>query len=235
MPVPDSIYRITQVEARCCDYDWPFVAERAGEIAAHWDHLLKTKPGVWNGMILMMKVGRQDGARYVGEFFETRFAAMMAWHHLGRPEGARLGFPVGALTCRDGAYLLGVMAGHTANAGKVYFPSGNLDPGDVQPDGRIDMRAAYLRELTEETGLSASDVACGEGWVVAERDAWVAFFQDVWLDLDADEAVRLLRGDLAAKTDHELSDILIVRNRNDVPWDRLIPSHVSFFNHVFGA
>ena len=62
-------------------------------------------------------------------YFETDFAAFLAWRDWGFPdESVFNGFGMGALRCTDGAYVLGEMGAHTANAGRIYFPSGTPDP-----------------------------------------------------------------------------------------------------------
>ena len=92
-----------------------------------------------------------------GSYFETDFASFLAWRDWGFPDrSVRNAFPQAALMAADGAFLLGVMGDHTANAGHIYFPSGTPDPGDIDGE-RVDIDASLTRELREETGLDAGD------------------------------------------------------------------------------
>ena len=111
--------------------------------------------------------GARDGAlRLGGGYFEADFADFIAWRDFGFPgEPIENCFAMAALRSADGAFLLGEMAPHTANAGKIYFPAGTPDPNDVF-DGRVDLDASARRELMEETGVSADEAAVQGGWTV---------------------------------------------------------------------
>ena len=103
-----------------------------------------------------------------GAFLQTDFASFLAWRDWGFPEaGVTNCFSMGALRTSDGAWLMGVMAPHTAGAGKIYFPAGTPDPGDIV-DGRVDLAGSVIREVAEETGLGADDFT--EDRRLARRD-----------------------------------------------------------------
>jgi hypothetical protein len=73
-----------------------------------------------------------SGSVFRGACLETDFASMLAWRNWDFPDpGVKNCFAMGVLRARDGAFLLGVMGAHTANAGKVYFPAGLPDPSDI--------------------------------------------------------------------------------------------------------
>ena len=84
-------------------------------------------------------------------------ASFIAWRDWGFPDRAvRNCFAAGAIRASDGAFVLGVMGPQTANAGKIYFPAGTPDPGDVVGQ-EVDLAGSVRREIAEETGLGPGD------------------------------------------------------------------------------
>ncbi|MFX5960907.1 hypothetical protein ABTE72_19340, partial [Acinetobacter baumannii] len=82
------------------------------------------------------------GERFSARYFDVDFASFLAWRDWGFPDRDVFnGFGMGALRAADGAFVLGEMGGHTATAGRVYFPSGTPDLDDVR-DGRLDIPAS---------------------------------------------------------------------------------------------
>ena len=92
---------------------WSFAETQAAGIASQWTQLCKTKPALYNGRVLLLGrrelVPRADGElRLTGAFFETDYAAYVAWRALGHPgEPVDNCFSMAALQSADGAFLLG--------------------------------------------------------------------------------------------------------------------------------
>ena len=118
----------------------------------------REKPQLWNGRVLL---GARSACSAAGvsapSYFETDFASFLAWRDWGFPDTDVFnGFGMGALRCADGAFVLGEMGQHTANAGRIYFPSGTPDLDDLS-DGAVDIAGSVAREVEEETGLTPAD------------------------------------------------------------------------------
>jgi 8-oxo-dGTP pyrophosphatase MutT (NUDIX family) len=151
------ILELDRIEAVLAPRQWAFARERAAEIEAHWRGLVAANPSLFDGRVLVQYERRVEGRVFHASYLETDYSAFIAWRDFGWPDREVLnGFAMAALRARDGAFLLGEMGPHTANAGKVYFAAGTPDPDDVTQDGRVDLLGSALRELAEETGLDES-------------------------------------------------------------------------------
>lgn len=231
-----DVVAIARVEARLVDYDWPFVGERKAEIVTHWDKLKAEKPAMFNGQVLLQCRGAVDGDVFRADYFELDYASFIAWNRWDYPQthGAQIrnGFALGALRSRDGAYLMGVTGQHTANAGKIYFAAGTPDPGDVTPDGKVDLAGSVMRELEEETGLMPHEVSMGDDWRIVLGTERVAFMRDIFIDLPATEAQALIRDRLSCQSQPELDDIAIARSVADIDTLRMPLFMQVFLTHM---
>jgi 8-oxo-dGTP pyrophosphatase MutT (NUDIX family) len=123
------------------------------------------------------------------------------------------------------------MAGHTLNAGRIYFPSGTPDPSDVVGSD-VDLAGSVLRELEEETGLTAADVEIETGWHAVLADARLAMLKTVHLPMPAADARARILARLAAEPQPELADIRIVRGPADL--EEMMPAFIAdFLTHVW--
>src|SRR3984957_20632856 len=145
-----EIHRIATLDLRVRQEPWPFAQTRRDEIDAHFAEARRAKPEIWNGRVLIGRnAGHRDG-RLTADYFETDFASFLAWRDWGFPDRSVVnGFGMGALQSSDGAFVLGEMADHTANAGRIYFPAGTPDLDDVKR-GAGDIAGSITREIEEE-------------------------------------------------------------------------------------
>src|SRR5215475_5838986 len=136
------IHRVTALDLKVEQRAWPFEDERRAEIDAHFAQIRRDKPRIWNGRVLLGRNADFLGGRLTSSYFETDFASFLAWRDWGFPDREIFnGFGMGALRSADGAFVLGEMAAHTANAGRIYFPAGTPEPADLDRD-RFDVAAS---------------------------------------------------------------------------------------------
>src|ERR1700751_5660774 len=158
------IHRVTALDLKVEAWPWPWAAAERERIDAHFAERQREKPGIWNGRVLIGRNADFSGGRLSSSYFETDFASFLAWRDWGCPDrGVFNGFGMGALRCADGAFVLGEMAAHTSNAGRIYFPAGTPDLDDVSGD-RLDIAGSVMREIEEETGLSPADYRAAPHW-----------------------------------------------------------------------
>jgi 8-oxo-dGTP pyrophosphatase MutT (NUDIX family) len=216
---------------------WPFAEAEAERIADHWRARVAQQPLLFNGRVLLL--GRyavaadRRGVTLRGEYFETDFAAFLAWRDFGFPDlTVANAFSMAALVGADGAFLLGEMAAHTSNAGRIYFPAGTPDPNDVF-DGRVDLAASALRELEEETGITADAVVCDPGWTVVYAPPRIACLKLTRLAEPAEAVKTRVEAFLAADPEAELSGMRIVRGPADIDHARAPSFIVDFLDDAF--
>jgi 8-oxo-dGTP pyrophosphatase MutT (NUDIX family) len=210
---------------------WPFAVERRAEIDAHFERLRRERPQIWNGPVLMMHDHRLNRDALEGAFLQTDFASFIAWRDWGFPQAGVINcFSMGALQTSDDAWLLGVMGPQTSAAGKIYFPAGTPDPGDIV-DGTVDLAGSVIREVAEETGLGPGDFTeAGVRHCVTEG-ARMALIKVLQAHGPADAVRQRILGHIAHEATPELADIHIVRSERD--YDPMMPRFVTaFLDHV---
>ncbi len=206
---------------------WPFAETRRAEIEAHFAERRAQRPQIWNGRVVLATGCRIAERSLTGGCFETDFASFLAWRDWGFPDAdATNVFAMGALRGSDGAFLLGVMGAHTANAGRIYFPAGTPEPEDVA-DGALDLAGSVMREMAEETGLTARDYVAAPGWHVVPAGARLAVMKLLAADAPAPELQRRMREHIARDKHPELADVRIVRGPAD--FDPMMPPFVTAF------
>jgi len=231
---PPVIHRVSQLDLSFQPWRWPFAGQRRGDIDAHFARRQHEKPGLWNGRVLLGRDPDFSGERFRASYFETDFASLLAWRDWDFPEAAAFnGFGMGALRCADGAFVMGEMGQHTANAGRIYFPAGTPDLDDLR-DGTVDIAGSVAREIEEETGLTPADYSPADHWDCVVVGASIAMMRILNVGL-AGEAVRArIEANLVAQRQPELAAIHLVRGTADL--GPAMPRFITaFIEHQFSA
>ena len=209
------IQRVTSFDLRVRATPWPFAQIRRADIDAHFVEKQREKPKIWNGRVLLGRNPAFSESRLTAEYFEADFASFLAWRDWDFPDRDVFnGVGIGALRCADGAFLLGEMGAHTANAGRIYFPSGTPDPDDIR-DGAVDIAGSVAREVLEETGLGSADYRAASHWDCVVSGATIAMIRILSVDVSGDELRARIEANLARQQQPELAAIHLVRGVDD--------------------
>ena len=210
------IHRVTTLDLSVQPRSWPFAEARRGEISAHFAAKQAEKPQLWNGRILLGRHPAFTGSGFRASYFEADFASFLAWRDWGFPDRDVFnGFGMGALRCADGAFVLGEMAQHTSNAGRIYFPSGTPDLDDIS-DGTVDIAGSVAREVEEETGLTSADYRAGAHWDCVVSGAAIAMIKVLNVDSSGEALRARIEATLGRQHQPELAAIHLVRGTSDL-------------------
>lgn len=223
---------LDRVEFTVMPWSWPFAEQRRAEIDTYFAGRNRGGVQLWNGRLLLARDHRVAGRDLVGTCFETDYASFLAWRDWSFPDPT-IGnfFAMGALRSADGAFLLGVMGAHTANAGCIYFAAGTPEPDDIV-DGQVDLAGSIAREVAEETGLVGADYVAAPDWHVVTSGPRLALMKILTAPDTAVDLQRRMRAHLACEATPELADIRIVRSSAD--FDPAMPDFiVAYLDHCF--
>ena len=210
------IHRVSALDLRYEPWAWPFAAQRGAEISAHFEAMRRLRPELWNGRVLLARNAVFADGRLSASYFDVDFASFLAWRDWGFTDTCVInGFGMGALRSADGAFVLGEMAQHTSNAGRIYFPSGTPDADDIRGD-MVDLEGSVVRELEEETGLTPSDYHAEPGWHCVAIGVTIAMLKLLRVDCSGEELKRRIEANLARQSKPELSAVHLVRRISDL-------------------
>lgn len=213
---PPVLHRVSALDLDVQPWSWPFADARRAEIAAHFAGRQREKPRLWNGRILLGRNPVFIAAGFRASYFETDFASFLAWRDWGFPDRDVFnGFGMGALRSNDGAFVLGEMGRHTANAGRIYFPSGTPDLDDIS-GAALDIPGSVAREVAEETGLTAADYRADAHWDCVVSGASVAMIRILRVDASGETLRRRIEANLARQHEPEFCAIHLVRDVGDL-------------------
>ena len=207
---------VARVANRLAPHDWRFAGDEAARIDARWAELTATKPGLFDGRVLLSRDLAIADDVLGGTSFETGYKPFLCWREFGYPgEPVKNLFAMPALRGSDGAFLLGRMSASTANAGRLYFPAGTPEPADVGPDGYVDYEGSILRELEEETGIAPGEVTLDARWTIVFAGPLVACMKVVRSPLTSAVLIERVAGFIAGQDKPELDALVAVACPDD--------------------
>jgi len=218
-----QIYQIDSVILTVTNTPVSFEVTQDAEINSHWAKAVAEKPHMFDGRVHFAMGHLLQDDTLTASCVPGRFATMLYWRDAGYPDKSfRHVFGCVVPRASDGAYLLGQMSAHTANAGRVYFPGGAVDENDVKDD-RIDIDNNITREMQEELGLDPSDFPFQPGYRVCITDVAMAIGRVLDLPCPAEEARTRLLDSANTYGDGEIADLIIVRRPMDLDGLNVVP------------
>ncbi|MDB5621086.1 NUDIX hydrolase [Tardiphaga sp.] len=221
------IHRVTTLDLSFRPQPWAFADQRRAEIDAHFAQKKAEKPDLFNGRVLLGRKPVFAGTHFSAEYFETDFASFLAWRDFGDADSEVFnGFGMGALRGCDGAYVLGEMSAGTANGGRIYFPAGTPDPGDLRGE-IVDIAGSVAREVEEETGLKPADYHAADDWQCVVTPRSIALMRILDVKMPGEVLRQTIEANLARQQDPELSAMHLVRSVDD--FTPMMPLFVTAF------
>lgn len=230
-----TVTRIARPSARLVAHDWVWAREEAGAIARNWRRRHAERPTMFDGRVLLACGWRIDGTACAVDLFEVAFSQFLGFRDAGAPDpDVANAFAAIVPVASDGAVLLGIMGGHTANAGQVYFPCGTPDLGDLRAEGRVDLAGSAEREFLEETGLSLPADAPEVWWLLA-GEGQVAALRPVRFAEDAVALLARMERHRRAEADPELAGFVTARGAADIDPARMPGFVQAYLGRVHGG
>jgi len=230
---PDVVLPVERVDVRLDTGMHPFERDHAQAIDENWQREIARNPALFDGTVVLLSSLAYREGELSGTCHPVRFATFMHWRRMRSDTSAEHLYAHAMPVSSDGALIAIRMAGHTVNAGRVYFAAGSLEPEDTRGD-RVDLVSNMAREVREETGLDLGAARTEEGYHGWSSDSGTVLVRRYFLDLPAEEIVARIRAHIASETDPEIDEAIVIRGPADLPGG-LMAHMVPLVEWHFGA
>ncbi|MHC1548519.1 NUDIX hydrolase [Phyllobacterium sp. K27] len=211
-----TVIELRNASIRIEDGTLAYDLDNESEIELNWEADFKANPALFNGDFFMADKADINRGAFEATYKRTRFKTMMHWKKnrtLLKPWHI---FAVGVIVSNDNALIAGRMANSTAAAGRVYFPAGSFDEGDVR-DEVIDIDGNMKREVLEETAIDLADAQRFDSSIyLVTADRSIALFRRYYFDVSSQELLIRIRRHIAAELISELDDVVAVTSSADM-------------------
>jgi hypothetical protein len=196
-------------------------------VDAYWLKRSAENPSFFDGLVYVLIDGRMDGDAFSGTCAPIPFRAFLYWMDHGSPEaGFRDISGAAVLISEDNQLILGQNADQTLSGGRASFFSGFIDARDINNDQSIDLDGNVERELSEETGLSATDVQRDPSYYVVCDGRIVS----IGVVVRAPQPAMILKHQIMShcrgEAAPEIANVVVIKSAQDLQDPRVRP-HVS--------
>jgi 8-oxo-dGTP pyrophosphatase MutT (NUDIX family) len=226
------VFAMDAVRLRLDAAPHPYETQNAQAIELNWQRERARNPALFDGRTALMSELHLRNRRLEGVCHTVRFATLMHWRRMGTNPGEHV-FAHAMPVTADGALIAVRMAGHTANAGRVYFAAGSFEPEDFR-SGFADADGNMLREVLEETGLDFTSLPREAGYHAHAGEVGTVIARRFYLDAPASEVAARIERFVAGETNPEIEAPVIIRGPGDAP-DNLAPHMRPLIDWHFAA
>jgi len=212
-----SIVELAACRLKLRDGRWDYQTENRTAIEANWEMARSSNSKLFNGDVFIVEDWKIEAGVLEARLVQTKFAAYLYWRgrgfHDGRYDEA---FATTAVFANDGGMLVARAVEGTLNEGHYVSPGGLIDARDLGRDGLIDPGGAAVRELAEETGLTAKIARRRPGFLLARDAPYLALASVFDVAVDSAELLSRVRAFIDHEAAPELLDPMILRRREDI-------------------
>lgn len=171
------LHPVTRIDAIVEPGIHPLDERFAGEIESDWERRRSANPHLFRGSFYLTTSLLLAPGHLQARYRRTSYATFLYWLDNSEVmEGVHHVFSAASVICADERIVMGRMAAHTANAGRIYAPAGSLSDEDVTA-GRIDFSRNLLREFHEETGYRLDTASAQTGFTAVVEGRMVALLK----------------------------------------------------------
>jgi 8-oxo-dGTP pyrophosphatase MutT (NUDIX family) len=228
--------RIKSCVLRVSDWIWPLAEAHAAEIESDWQRRHALIPTMFNGLTYLTCGYTVEGGEFAATLFKSDFRTLLYWRARtdAADEPVRETFGSSLIRSSEGHVLMGEQGPGQLNSGRIYPPGGIIDGDDVR-DGIIDIDASIVRELGEETGLSAGDLVRVPGYLVVFTGLKISIGIEWRSALPAATLRERILEHMRRQPDPELADIVTVASHADIDEIRMPPHARAYVRTVLSA
>lgn len=193
----------------------PFHLANAERARRNWRREKALRPKLFDGKVALASAIALDDGTFAAECHLVPFSTFLLWRRERPVIGAFHVFAMPLLVTSDGALIVVRMARHTANAGRIYAPSGSFDAADLSGGG-FDIAGNIRREVAEETGLDLAMAMQLGGDAVLIQNTIVTLGREFRLAFSAAQILARIDAHIAAQDDPEIDAAFVLRRPGDI-------------------